>query len=165
MGRPRPEIWWQRTNWLLHHNNAPIHPSFFAKELLAENHMDVIPHLSYLPDLATATFLCNPNWGCHIWTPLRWLRKNHKQRWTPSQLTSRMYFKMAEALGKCMRVAVVASRPKVSFCLDGNISPGNYGYQGFTVFTSLTSVINYMMKVCIKYLNVKNKSAYLASKC
>jgi hypothetical protein len=34
--RLRPEIWRQR-NWLLYHDNAPFHTSFFARQFLTKN--------------------------------------------------------------------------------------------------------------------------------
>jgi hypothetical protein len=52
--RLRPEIW--RQNWLLHHNNAPSHTSFFTREFLTKNNMTGIPHPPYSPDLAPCNF-------------------------------------------------------------------------------------------------------------
>jgi hypothetical protein len=49
--RLHPELWRQK-KWLLHHDNAPSHTSFFTREFLAKNNMTVIPHPPYSPDLA-----------------------------------------------------------------------------------------------------------------
>jgi hypothetical protein len=38
----RPELW-QQKNWLLHHDNASFHTSFFIWEFLTKNNMTVVP--------------------------------------------------------------------------------------------------------------------------
>jgi hypothetical protein len=38
-----PELWRQK-NWLLHHDNAPSHTSFFKREFLTRRNMAVVPH-------------------------------------------------------------------------------------------------------------------------
>jgi transposase len=53
--RLQPELWGQK-NWLLHHNNAPSHTSFFTREFLTKNNMTLIPHPPYSPDLAPCDF-------------------------------------------------------------------------------------------------------------
>jgi hypothetical protein len=40
--RFRPEIWRQK-NWLLHHDNAPSHTSFFSRHFSDKNNMSVVP--------------------------------------------------------------------------------------------------------------------------
>jgi hypothetical protein len=50
-----PEIW-QQKNWLLHHDNAPSHISFYTRELLTKTNMTVIPHPLCSPDLAPCDF-------------------------------------------------------------------------------------------------------------
>jgi histone-lysine N-methyltransferase SETMAR len=44
--RLRPELW-QQKNWLLHHDNALSHTSFFTREFLVKNNTTVIPHPPY----------------------------------------------------------------------------------------------------------------------
>jgi hypothetical protein len=44
--RLRPELW-QQNNWLLHHDNAPSHTSFFTREFFTKSKMTVIPNLFY----------------------------------------------------------------------------------------------------------------------
>jgi hypothetical protein len=51
---------WQQKNWLLHHDNAPFHTSFFTREFLTKNNMTVIPHPPYSPDLAPCNFPVSP---------------------------------------------------------------------------------------------------------
>jgi hypothetical protein len=46
--------------WLLHHDNTLSHISFFTTELFTKNNMAVIPHPSYLPDLAPHDFSTFP---------------------------------------------------------------------------------------------------------
>jgi hypothetical protein len=46
----------RQKNWLLHHDNAHSHTSFFIKEFLTKNNMTVVPHTPYLPDLAPCDF-------------------------------------------------------------------------------------------------------------
>jgi transposase len=59
MQRLRPELCRQK-NWLLHHDNAPSHTSFFTREFLTKNNMTVVPHPPYSPDLAPCDFSLFP---------------------------------------------------------------------------------------------------------
>jgi hypothetical protein len=79
-------------------------------------------------------------------TQLRWSRKNRRRCWIPSQNTSsRKHLdngtkarKGANARkGTTSRVMMV-SRPKVSFLLNGNTSPHNYGWLSVCFATLLT---------------------------
>jgi histone-lysine N-methyltransferase SETMAR len=47
-------------NWLLHHNNAQSHTSFFTREFLIENNMTFIPHQPFSPDLTPCNFSLLP---------------------------------------------------------------------------------------------------------
>jgi hypothetical protein len=38
---------WRQNNWLLHHNNAPSHAYFFAREFLTKNNVTLVPHPPY----------------------------------------------------------------------------------------------------------------------
>jgi hypothetical protein len=42
--RPKP---WRQNNWVLHHDNAPSHISFFTREFLTKNNLTVAPHPPY----------------------------------------------------------------------------------------------------------------------
>jgi hypothetical protein len=44
--RLRPEFWLQK-NWLLHHENAPSHTSFFKMSFFTKNNLTVSPHPPY----------------------------------------------------------------------------------------------------------------------
>jgi hypothetical protein len=44
--RLRRELW-RQNNWLLHHDNAPSHASFFIREFLTINNMTVVPRPPY----------------------------------------------------------------------------------------------------------------------
>jgi hypothetical protein len=57
--RLRPELW-QQNNWLLHHDYIPSHTSFFIREFLTKYNMTLVPHPSYLPDLAPCDFSLFP---------------------------------------------------------------------------------------------------------
>jgi hypothetical protein len=48
--RLRLELW-RRENWLLHHDNAPSHTSFFTLEFLTKSNITIVPHPLYF-------FLC-----------------------------------------------------------------------------------------------------------
>jgi histone-lysine N-methyltransferase SETMAR len=50
---------WRQKNWLLHHNNALSHTSFFTRKFLTKN-MTVIPHPPYSPDLDPCDFSLFP---------------------------------------------------------------------------------------------------------
>jgi hypothetical protein len=51
--RLRPERW-QQTNWLLLHDNAPSHTSFFTREFFTKK--------TWLSSPTRPTFLCFPDW-------------------------------------------------------------------------------------------------------
>jgi len=53
--RKRPQLWTNQS-WVLHHDNAPAHSSFFVRNFLAKNETTVVPQPSYSPDLAPADF-------------------------------------------------------------------------------------------------------------
>jgi hypothetical protein len=38
---------WRQENWLLHHDIAPPHTSFFTREFCTESNMTAVPHPSY----------------------------------------------------------------------------------------------------------------------
>jgi hypothetical protein len=38
---------WRQKNWLLHHDSAPSHTSFFTREFLTKRYMTVVPHPPY----------------------------------------------------------------------------------------------------------------------
>jgi hypothetical protein len=44
--RLRPELWRQK-NWLLHHDKAPSHTSFFTREFLTRKNMTLVSHPPY----------------------------------------------------------------------------------------------------------------------
>jgi hypothetical protein len=93
--RIRSELWRQK-NWLLHHDNAPSHTSFFTGEFFTINSMTVV--------LTHSTFPCFPdwryNWNAAILTQLRWSTQNRRRCWTPHRTRlPGCIFKKAEALG------------------------------------------------------------------
>jgi hypothetical protein len=47
---------WRQKNWLLHHDNALSHTSFFTREFLTKNNITVVIHPPYSPDLAPCDF-------------------------------------------------------------------------------------------------------------
>jgi hypothetical protein len=49
----RPEVWRQK-NWLLHHDNAQSHTSFYTRECLTKT--------TWLSSPTHPTFLSFPNW-------------------------------------------------------------------------------------------------------
>ena len=57
--RKQPDQWWNNT-WLLHHDNAPAHAALLTRWFLTDNNMTVVPHPSYLPDLAPSDFFLFP---------------------------------------------------------------------------------------------------------
>jgi hypothetical protein len=63
--RLRPELWRQK-NWLLYHDNAPSHTSFFIREFLTKNKMTVVAIHPSLLTRPPATFLCFPSFW-HSW--------------------------------------------------------------------------------------------------
>jgi hypothetical protein len=67
-----PKLWLQK-NWLLHHDNASSHTSFFTREFLTKNNITVVPQPPYSPDLAPCS--CSLFYrlkmklkGCHFHT-------------------------------------------------------------------------------------------------
>jgi hypothetical protein len=57
--RKRPERWWNQ-DWLLHHDNAPVHTALSVQRFLAEQNLAVVPHPPYSPDLAPCDFFLFP---------------------------------------------------------------------------------------------------------
>jgi histone-lysine N-methyltransferase SETMAR len=57
--RKHPELW-RRKNWLLLHGNAPAHCYVLDQEELAKQHVTVLPHPPYSPDLAPCDFFDFP---------------------------------------------------------------------------------------------------------
>jgi histone-lysine N-methyltransferase SETMAR len=57
--KDRPELW-HNHNWLLHHDNAPVHMSLKTDEFLTNNNMVIVPHFPYSPDLAPCDFALFP---------------------------------------------------------------------------------------------------------
>ena len=57
--RKRPQLWTNQS-WVLHHDNAPAHSSFFVRNFLAKNEATVVPQPPYSPDLAPADFFLFP---------------------------------------------------------------------------------------------------------
>jgi histone-lysine N-methyltransferase SETMAR len=51
---------WRNHNWILHHDNTPIHTSLKTTESVTNNNMVTIPHLPYSPDLAPCDFTFFP---------------------------------------------------------------------------------------------------------
>jgi len=47
---------WRTGDWFLHHDNAPAHAEFLARSC-----MTAVPHLSYLPGVATCDISCAQN--------------------------------------------------------------------------------------------------------
>jgi hypothetical protein len=45
---------WRQKNWMLYHDNAPSHTSFFTREFWTKNNMTVVLH--------PPTFLCSTDW-------------------------------------------------------------------------------------------------------
>lgn len=57
--RKRPELW-QSGDWVLHHDNAPVHSALVIRNFCVKNAMTVIPQPPYSPDLAPADFFLFP---------------------------------------------------------------------------------------------------------
>jgi hypothetical protein len=55
----RPELW-HRKNWLLLYDNATAYRSVLVQEKLAKQHVTVLPHHPYSPDLAPCDFFFFP---------------------------------------------------------------------------------------------------------
>jgi hypothetical protein len=62
----RENVWWKRPelwhnhNWLLHHNNEPIHRSLKTTEFLTNKNVVIVPQTPYLLDLAPYDFTLFP---------------------------------------------------------------------------------------------------------
>lgn len=57
--RKRPELW-RSGEWVLHHDNAPVHSALLIRDYCTKNGMTVIPQPPYSPDLAPADFFLFP---------------------------------------------------------------------------------------------------------
>ncbi|UYV81550.1 hypothetical protein LAZ67_20001513 [Cordylochernes scorpioides] len=55
----RPDLW-KNKNWLLHHDNAPVHTSLLVRDFLAKNNTLMMPQPPYSPDLAPCDFFLFP---------------------------------------------------------------------------------------------------------
>ena len=55
----RPEMW-ASGEWMLHHDNAPVHSSLLIRDFCTKNEMTVVPQPPYSPDLAPADFFLFP---------------------------------------------------------------------------------------------------------
>lgn len=64
--KKRPELW-ESGDWVLHHDNAPVHSALLIREFCKKNAMTVIPQPAYSPDLAPADFFLFPK----LKTPLK----------------------------------------------------------------------------------------------
>jgi hypothetical protein len=54
--RRKRHVLFASKSWILHHDNAPAHTAFSAKEFLASKQITVLKHSPYLPDLAPSDF-------------------------------------------------------------------------------------------------------------
>jgi hypothetical protein len=99
MRRLRPKLW-QWKNWLLHHDNAPSHTSFFTREFLTKSNMTVVSHPPYL------SLFLDSKWNRKAsLTQFRWLRQNCRQCLTPTQSsTSRTHSKWQKHWELCMHM-------------------------------------------------------------
>lgn len=57
--RKRPMLW-RSGDWVLHHDNAPVHSALLIRNFCTKNGMTVIPQPPYSPDLAPADFFLFP---------------------------------------------------------------------------------------------------------
>jgi transposase len=57
--KKRPDVW-RENRWMLQHDNAPSHLSFFVCDFLAIHAMTVLPQPPYSPDLAPADLFLFP---------------------------------------------------------------------------------------------------------
>lgn len=57
--RKRPGLW-RSGEWVLHHDNAPVHSALLIRDYCTKNGMTVIPQPPYSPDLAPADFFLFP---------------------------------------------------------------------------------------------------------
>lgn len=55
--RVRPE---KKDDWVLHHDNAPVHTCFAVTQILARNKVATLPQPPYSPDLAPSDFFLFP---------------------------------------------------------------------------------------------------------
>jgi hypothetical protein len=119
-------------NWLLHHNNAQSHTSFFTREFFTKSNITVIsnpPYISLFPWLKIKVK------GCHFDTievieaelqvMLNTLTEDDFQD-TFEKIDSRTGYGAYAHKGTTLKVTVV-SRPKVSVRSDGSTSPRNCG--------------------------------------
>jgi transposase len=51
---------WKNGDWLLHHDNAPVHTSLVGREFLTKNNMATVPQPAYSTDLAPCDFYVFP---------------------------------------------------------------------------------------------------------
>jgi transposase len=56
--RKRPQKW--KKGWELHHDNAPSHTAMGVQQFLAKNHIPIVSHPPYSPDLAPSDFWLFP---------------------------------------------------------------------------------------------------------
>jgi hypothetical protein len=76
--RKRPQKW--KNDWALHHDNAPSHTAMAGEQLFRNNHIPVVPHPLYSPDLAPSDFWLFPT--------LKWAFEDVvSQRWKTSKKT------------------------------------------------------------------------------
>lgn len=54
------EEMWANGEWMLHHDNAPVHFSLLIRDFFTKNAMTVVPHPLYPPDLAPTNFFLFP---------------------------------------------------------------------------------------------------------
>jgi hypothetical protein len=79
--RKRPDKW-KKNNWFLHHDNAPAHTSFVARQFLTSKNITVTPHTPPIRlTLPPATFSYSPRWN-YGWkgVTLTWLRSSTQER-------------------------------------------------------------------------------------
>jgi hypothetical protein len=65
-GAKKPELW-RNHNWLLHHDNAPVHTSLKSTQFVTNNNMVIVPHPPYSPNLAPCDFALNETEGTKFW--------------------------------------------------------------------------------------------------
>jgi len=53
--RKRPDLWWGK-NWLLHHDDTPVHLSLLIHDFLTKNETKLVLQAPYPPDSAPADF-------------------------------------------------------------------------------------------------------------
>jgi len=56
--KKRPELW--NNQWILHHDNAPVHTSLLVRDFLAKTSTASMPQPPYSPDLAPCDFFLFP---------------------------------------------------------------------------------------------------------